>query len=51
VKLTLTLDNDESLTINIEGELDNRLESLTQMCALLDTWATERDRDNNGQGN
>jgi hypothetical protein len=48
VKLTLTLDNDESLTINIEGELDNRLESLTQMCALLDMWAIERDREING---
>jgi hypothetical protein len=49
VKLTLTLDNDESLTINIEGEPDNRLESLTQMCALLDNWAywaTERDKNN-----
>jgi hypothetical protein len=48
MKLTLELDNGEANTINMEGEPDNRLQSLQGMCILLDMWATERDK-NNGQ--
>jgi hypothetical protein len=48
MKLTLELDNGETNTINMEGEPDNRLQSLQGMCILLDMWATERDK-NNGQ--
>jgi hypothetical protein len=48
MKLTLELDNGEKNTITLEGEPDNRLESLQGMCRLLDMWATMRDK-NNGQ--
>jgi hypothetical protein len=50
MKLTLELDNGEKNTINLEGEPDNRLESLKAMCTLLDMWATMRDKNNEGAG-
>jgi hypothetical protein len=50
MKLTLELDNGEKNTIRLEGELDDRLQSLKGMCVLLDMWATMRDKNNDDQG-
>jgi hypothetical protein len=48
MKLTLERDNGTKCAIVLEGgedKLENRLEAMQGICKLLDSWATERDKD------
>jgi hypothetical protein len=41
MKLTLELDNAKSFTISLDQDPERRLETMQQMCTLLDDWAKE----------
>jgi hypothetical protein len=45
MKLTLERDNGEQLTIAVGPETPDRLEMMQGLCKLLDSWATEQDKD------
>jgi hypothetical protein len=45
MKLTLERDNGDKHSIVMDGEPEDRPQAIRMMARLLNTWATERDKD------
>jgi hypothetical protein len=46
MKLTLELDEDKTFSIVLDKAPEHRLETMQQMCTLLDDWAKEWTKEN-----